>query len=294
MKEILKENKNCLILLFFTIISLALLSACDGITPTIPVINSFNADDTAIDEGGSVNLIWSVSDASAVTINQSIGSVALSGSTSVSPTTTTIYTLTATNSAGSSSASITITVNPADIIEQTMTLPLGPLNGQDSYVYKGDPDTNFNSSELIIGYGFGFNDLLWSFIRFDLSIVPVNATIVSAELKLFQYESVNMEGLIIGVHKVNGPWSENTLTWNNQPSYNAAPEDIILRDPSENIWISWDIASLMQGWVDGSITNYGVVLKDEFKVIASISCYASEYESDITLRPKLEITYYVP
>ena len=279
---------------FFIILFFAFLFACDGITPTKPIINSFTADDNILEEGESVTLSWSVSDASTVTINHSVGSVALSGSTSVSPTTTTTYTLTATSSEGSSFASITITVNPAAIVEQTMTLPLEPLNGQDSYIYKGNPDTNFNSSELIIGNGFGLNDVLWSFLQFDLSNVPANATIVSADFKLFQHESFNMEGLIIGVHKVNGPWSENTLTWNSMPSYDVTPEDTILRDPSENIWISWDITSLMQGWVDGNITNYGVVLKDENKAIASISCHASEYDSNITLRPKLEITYYVP
>jgi hypothetical protein len=278
----------------FIVLLFIFLSACGGILPTKPIINSFNADSTAIEEGESVNLSWSVTDADTITLEPGSLPVTLSGSTSVSPTETTTYTLAATNSAGSISASITIIVNHAAIIEQTMTLPLEPTNGQDSYVYKGDPGTNYNSPELIIGHGFGLNDVLWSFLQFDLSVVPANATIISAELQLFQYESVNMEGLIIGVHQVKDPWSENTLTWNNQPSYDAAPEDTILRDPSENIWISWDITSLMQGWVDGSITNYGVVLKDEVKVIASINCYASEYDSDITLRPKLGITYYVP
>lgn len=280
--------------LYFIVLLFIFLSACNVISPTSPIINSLTADTTTIDEGDSVTLSWAVTDAYNVTLNPGSLMVALSGSTSVSPTETTTYTLTATNSAGSRSASITIIVNPAAITEQTMTLPLGSLNGQDSYVFKGNPDTNFNSSELIIGNGFGLNDVLWSFLQFDLSTVPVNATIVSADLKLFQYESVNIEGLFIGVHKVNGPWSENSLTWNNQPSYDTAPEDTILRNPSENIWISWDITSLMQGWVDGSIANYGMVLKDEVKVIASIGCYASEYDSDNTLRPKLEIIYYVP
>ncbi len=279
---------------FIIILLLFFLSSCSATTPSAPIISSFTADDTTIDEGDSVTLSWSVTDASTVTINPGGLIVALSGSTSVSPNETTTYTLTATNSAGSNSASIHIAVNPAVIIEQTMTLPLEPSNGQDGYMFKGNPDTNFNSSELIIGYGFGLNDILRSFLQFDLSTVPANATIVSADLKLFQYESINMEGLIIGVHQVKEPWSENTLTWTNQPSYDAAPEDTILRDPSENIWISWDITLLMQGWVDGSIANYGVILKDEVKVIASIECHASEYDSDITLRPKLEITYYVP
>ena len=52
----------------------------------------------------------------------------------------------------------------------------------------------------------------------------------------------------------------------------------------------------MQKWLDGSITNYGVVMKDtdEGLVDTFIPCWSSEYTTDPTLRPKLEITYYVP
>lgn len=100
---------------FIIILSLFFFSSCDGITPTAPIIHSFTADDTTIDEGESVSLSWTVTDATSVTINQGIGSVALSGSTSVSPAETTTYSLTATNSAGSTIATVTVTVNEEPI-----------------------------------------------------------------------------------------------------------------------------------------------------------------------------------
>ena len=77
-----------------------------------PIVNSFSADPTTITEGESSILSWSVTDATSVTIDQSIGSVALISTTTVSPIITTIYTLTATNAAGSVTAMTTITVNP--------------------------------------------------------------------------------------------------------------------------------------------------------------------------------------
>jgi len=92
---------------FCIIILLAVfLSSCSTTTPSAPIVNSFTADDTTIDEGDNVTLSWSVTDASTVTIDPGGLIVALSGSTSVSPTETTTYTLTATNSAGPSSATI--------------------------------------------------------------------------------------------------------------------------------------------------------------------------------------------
>jgi len=50
----------------------------------VPVIENFSADD--------FTLSWSVSNATSASIDQGIGSVALSGTTSVSPDETTTYT----------------------------------------------------------------------------------------------------------------------------------------------------------------------------------------------------------
>ena len=106
--------------LFFAMIVLLLISGCNGPSPTTPIINSFSALPSTITEGDSSTLSWSVSDATSVTIDQSIGSVALISNTTVSPTTTATYTLTATNTAGSVTAMTTVTVNPATLeITQT-------------------------------------------------------------------------------------------------------------------------------------------------------------------------------
>lgn len=66
----------------------------------VPVINSFIADPEIIAVGDNLTLSWSVSGATAVTINPDIGSVGLTGTHPVSPTTTTYYLLEARNSIG--------------------------------------------------------------------------------------------------------------------------------------------------------------------------------------------------
>ena len=78
-----------------------------------PVINSFSADPPTIAAGESSTLSWTVTGATSVTIDQGIGSVALSGSRAVTPATTTIYTLTATNPAGSVTATAQVVVSGA-------------------------------------------------------------------------------------------------------------------------------------------------------------------------------------
>ena len=83
-------------------------------TPTgPPVIDSFIASPTNISYGGSTSLSWSVSDATSVTIDNGVGAVGSSGSTTVLPTTTTTYTLTASNAAGSDTEIALVTVSGA-------------------------------------------------------------------------------------------------------------------------------------------------------------------------------------
>src|SRR6056297_1994419 len=118
------------------IVILFFLYSCSTTTPSVPIVSSFTADNTAIDEGDSVTLSWSVTDASTVTINPGGLIVALSGSTSVSPTETTTYTLTATNSEGSSSALITI-----KILQRKILIP-NESQSKDTFVSNGIPSTN--------------------------------------------------------------------------------------------------------------------------------------------------------
>jgi hypothetical protein len=99
--------------MFFVIAVLVFIAGCTGASPTTPIINSFLALSPTIVIGESSTLSWSVTDATSVTINNGIGSVALTGTTAVNPTTTTTYTLTATNVAGSVTATTTVTVSSA-------------------------------------------------------------------------------------------------------------------------------------------------------------------------------------
>jgi len=75
-----------------------------------PVIVAFNASPNQISAGGTSTLLWNVTGATAVQIDQGIGSVALAGTQSVLPAGTMTYTLMASNSAGTVNQSVTVTV----------------------------------------------------------------------------------------------------------------------------------------------------------------------------------------
>lgn len=80
---------------------------------TSPVINSFSADKSSLDVGETATLTWNTTNANSVTLSPGVGTVAASGSTTVTPAATTIYTLTASGQSGSKVSSTTIiTVMP--------------------------------------------------------------------------------------------------------------------------------------------------------------------------------------
>ena len=99
-----KLSYNKILVLFCIIAVSVLMTGCDE-----PIVLNFSASPSAINQGESSTLTWSVSKADTVTIT-SIGTVTSSGSTIVSPVVTTDYILTATNSAGSVTATATVTV----------------------------------------------------------------------------------------------------------------------------------------------------------------------------------------
>jgi len=81
-------------------------------TPAPPIINSFTASPTSINEGQRTTLSWNVSGATKITIQPEIGTAGPTGSLQLSPTADITYTLTATNESGSATGSVTVTVMP--------------------------------------------------------------------------------------------------------------------------------------------------------------------------------------
>ena len=78
--------------------------------PAAPTIATFAAEPSSIERGQSSTLSWSTSNASTLSIDNSIGTVQASGSRRVFPGSSTTYTLTATGPGGTQTARATVNV----------------------------------------------------------------------------------------------------------------------------------------------------------------------------------------
>jgi hypothetical protein len=177
--------------------------------------------------------------------------------------------------------------------EETKILQPGP-EGIDSGIESLYPNNNYGNLTYC-AVGNNATTIVRTYIKFDLSTVPGDAVVVDADLKLYQWGTFGTANFTIALYNVTSAWDESTITWNLQPTCSIDAE--ITSDITAAIaWKSWDIDTLVQTWLDGSITNYGVVLKDTDEASVNTLAYfwTSDYTADTTKRPELVIYYYIP
>jgi phospholipase C len=137
-------------------VSVGLMSGCRGVgllsslPPVVPTA-TLTATPATISTGNHAMLTWTTANATTVSIDQGIGTVAASGSTTVTPTATTQYTLTATDSNGSVTSVTTVTVQA--------TAPTATLSASPSTIVAGNSSTltwtTTNATTVSIDQGIG-------------------------------------------------------------------------------------------------------------------------------------------
>ena len=123
-------------------------------------------------------------------------------------------------------------------------------------------DTQYNDSERFGAcHVHGSNEWIYrSFLKYDLSGIPYKSRIISAKLYVYCfYHHDNAASATHNLTRVTEPWDETTLTWNNKPAENT---QLYLSEwasaPAVNSWGCWDIAPMVQEWVDRTYPNYGL------------------------------------
>lgn len=136
--------------------------------------------------------------------------------------------------------------------------------------------------------------------KFDLSAIPLNATIQSASLSLYFPVQNNFFATDTSlthlntsiIYRITSWWSENSVTWNNAPSYSTNnPVNIGPSTSSNQDFLNIDVASLVQDMVNDPNNSYGfqVQMIDESQYARLL--FASGDNPDINSVPTLEVCY---
>ncbi len=153
---------------------------------------------------------------------------------------------------------------------------------------RGSHDANYPSSYLVLSKdGQGNYDNI--FVGFDLAELPANAVIDSAELHL----NVSIFGgapLDVELARVNGPWDESTITWNNQPTVTLGGPVATISATGD---LTWPVTSLVQDWQAGTQPNYGFMLRGTNSSGAAVIADSKEstYGSGTIIPPTLVVHY---
>lgn len=193
-------------------------------------------------------------------------------------------------------------------VSQTVILQYG-LNGytstEDVSIVAWEPDANFDggSNDTMLVQA---NDQSAALLRFDLSIVPVNATVTRAVLGLYALERTGSQAMTVGAYEAYRPWAAAQATWNqatagmrwgtpgaNDTSSDRAPDperdNAIVAVPQ---WYEFDLTHLVQKWVRDPSVNHGLIFK-AFGDPASVRFVTAEH-GGTDIHPRLIIEYTVP
>ena len=252
---------------------------------------------TGSDDDGTVEAyLWSqVSGPAASTIvNPGSASTAINGLQQG----TYVFQLMVTDDMGATGVDTTsIVVNPSPI----KTLTLQPVNNPGEYhiVNRNGADASGGGPrpDLVLetwteqGNPITYRVLL----KFDLSAIPANSTIISANLYLYSHPSPQANGNGIDANygpnnafllqQVTSNWSPGSVGWFNQPTYTTTNQLLVPHTTQSSLDLNLDVKNMVASMVNGN-ANYGFALRLQNEVTYTSRLFVSSTNPNSTLQPK--------
>jgi hypothetical protein len=173
--------------------------------------------------------------------------------------------------------------------------------GKDAPVWSKPDQVNVNKGDHEL-----FSAMAWTwsgvpgtyrnYIDFDLSAVPAGATINSATLSLtaWPWDDPCLSGSNEAyIRRVTSPWSENTITWNNQPTVTNVGQLYIPALCVINTDLSINLTAMIQDMVDNPANDYGLQFALATEDFYRAMVFHSTDSDEAAKRPKLVVQYTV-
>lgn len=186
---------------------------------------------------------------------------------------------------------------------EQLTIQPGAEDGKDSYISKwcGGQSKNFgNSEDIYVGY----YDCKRGLLQFDLSSIPPNASISSAELYL--YLKTGSDGdddyhnTEIYVHRVTNFWKEEEVTWKDRyrkerwdsegGDFDWTIESSVSLMGKSSGWVSWGVTRTVRDWFNKKYVNFGFLLRQDVYNKKENQFFSSDIPW-VHYRPKLVVSY---
>lgn len=167
----------------------------------------------------------------------------------------------------------------------TTSVTLYPV--ADTYVDQQNPTQNFNTAAQWPVERRTNNTERYPLLRFDTSAIPEDATVTSADLKVYLMSGSGDSPILVKVERITFTWNQDTVTWNSRPPvagvYGSWETD---NDPGTR---TFDIRVLAANWIRDAWPNHGVTLRGP-----DGGTYERLYRATGATRPHLDIVYTAP
>jgi len=186
---------------------------------------------------------------------------------------------------------------------EQLTIQPGPEDGKNSYISKwcGGQSKNFGDSEDIY---IGYYDCNRGLLQFDLSSIPPDASISSAELYLYLKTSSDGDddyhNTKIYVHRVTNFWKEEEVTWKDRyrkerwdsqgGDFDWTIESSVSLMGKSSGWVSWGVTRTVKDWFNEKYINFGFLLRQNAYNKKENRFFSSDIPWE-HYRPKLVISY---
>ena len=101
-----------------------------------------------------------------------------------------------------------------------------------------------------------------STLYFNIDNVISGGTIQKAILRLYVQSLPDDTDADYAVNALTASWNTNTITFDNLPTYYVTPEALKPIPSSMTSPLEIDVTSIVQAWANGSVLNYGFVIRE--------------------------------
>ncbi len=207
----------------------------------------------------------------------------------------------------------TVTADPAWLADSARQYPviIDP-----SVQINPNPDCTLEAA--VVNASYCTNTALWvghdsvtgstgrSLLQFDVqgAIGDMQVRVLQAQMGLYGYQSSNATtGAHVEIHRATRAWTSNTtwLTYDGSHNWTTQGGDFdasvayssdVSWQQAQTQWQWWFPTDLVQGWVDGSITNQGMLLKASSETASNKAYFTSTNSTDTAHWPYLKVIYY--
>jgi RHS repeat-associated protein len=179
---------------------------------------------------------------------------------------------------GSSARKWPVTIDPTVIVGDV----------QDCYIAGASPTTSFCGGTSL-NAGFDGTNASRALLQFNLRAIPTTNAVVSAKLQLFLGSVSTSTATSLAAYQLTRTWTTGA-TWNTNDGtsswttpggdFSGTAAATTNGIAASGVWYSWSPTALVQGWVDGTIANDGLIVKEPTENVNNVLSFNSATASN--------------